>query len=73
MLDCKFRIYARKGPVTIVNWLKSVYNSPFKDSHSRSIHTYFPITASNVEKRKTTNLCMIIVIVTSGYTASPIG
>ena len=30
-----------------MNQLKSIYNSPFKDSHSYPIHTCFPITASN--------------------------
>ena len=27
--------------------LKSIYNSPFKDSHSHPIHTCFPMIASN--------------------------
>ena len=32
-----------------MNQLKPIYNSPFKDSHSHPIHTYFPIIASNVQ------------------------
>ena len=34
-------------PLIIINKLKSIYNSPFKDSHSHPIHTCFPIIASN--------------------------
>ena len=30
-----------------MNQLKSIYNSPFRDSHSHPIHTCFPIIASN--------------------------
>ena len=47
MLDCQFWIHASKGPVIIMNQLKSIYNSPFKDSHSHPIHTCFPIIDSN--------------------------
>ena len=39
---------ASKGPVIIMSQLKSIYNSPFKDSHSHPIHTCFPIIANNV-------------------------
>ena len=31
----------------IMNQLKSIYNSPFKDSHSHPIHTCFLIIACN--------------------------
>ena len=31
-----------------MNQLKSIYNSPLKDSHSHLIHTCFPMIASNV-------------------------
>ena len=31
----------------IINQLISIYDSPFKDSHSHPIHTCFPIIASN--------------------------
>ena len=41
-------IHASRGPVIIINQLKSVYNSPFKDSYSNSFHNCFPIIASNV-------------------------
>ena len=30
-----------------MNQLKSIYNSPFKNSYSHPIHTCFPISASN--------------------------
>ena len=30
-----------------MNQLKSIFNSPFKDSRSHPIHTYFPTIASN--------------------------
>ena len=42
-----FCIYANKNPVIVMNQLKSIYNSPFKDSHSRPIRTCFPMIASN--------------------------
>ena len=42
-------IHARKGPVIIMNQLKSIYNRTFKDSYSYLIHICFPIIASNVE------------------------
>ena len=48
MLDYKFCIHASKGPVIIMNQLKSIYNTPFKDWHSHHIHTCFPIIASIV-------------------------
>ena len=38
---------ASKGPVIIINQLKSIYNSPLKDSYSHPIRTCFPIIASN--------------------------
>ena len=47
MLDHHFCIYTSIGPVIIMNQLKSIYNSPFGDSHSHPIITYFPIIASN--------------------------
>ena len=46
-----FCIHASEGPVIIMNQLNSIYNSPFKDSHSHPIHTCFPIIASNVKFR----------------------
>ena len=30
-----------------MNHLKSIYNSPFKDSHSQSFNTCFPVIVSN--------------------------
>ena len=47
MWDCQF-LYSRanKGLVIIMKQLKSIYKNPFKDSHSRLIHTCFPIIAS---------------------------
>ena len=47
MLYCQFFMHASKDPVIIMNQLKSIYNSPFTDSHSHPIHTSFPIIASN--------------------------
>ena len=44
MLNC----HVSKGPVIIMNQLKSISNSSFKDSHSHPVHTLFPIIASNV-------------------------
>ena len=46
MLDCQFCNLASEGPVIIINQLKSIDNSPFKDSHSHPINTCFPIIAS---------------------------
>ena len=40
-----FCIYAIKGPVIIVNQLKYINNSPFKDLYP--VHTYFLIIDSN--------------------------
>ena len=45
-LKCKcwttnFCIHASKSTVIIVNQLKSVQNSSFKDLHSHPIHTHF--------------------------------
>ena len=45
-----FCIHASKGPVIIMSQLKSIYNSPFKDSHSHPIQTCFPMIASNVHE-----------------------
>ena len=42
-----FCIHANKGPVIIMNQIKFIYTSPFKDSHSHPIHTCFPIINSN--------------------------
>ena len=39
MLDCQFSIHVGKGLVIIMNQLKSIYNSSFKDSLSHLIHT----------------------------------
>ena len=36
-----------KGPVIIMNQLKSFYNSTFKHSHSHHIHICFSIIATN--------------------------
>ena len=53
MLDCQFDINACKDAAAIImNKLKSIYNSPFKDSHSHPIHTRFPIIASNVTESR---------------------
>ena len=38
---------ASKVPVIMMHQLKSIYNSPCKDSHSHSIHTCFSMIASN--------------------------
>ena len=38
-----FFIHASKGPVIIINQLHYIYNSRFKDSHSRPTHTCFLI------------------------------
>ena len=42
-----FCIHASKCPVIIVHQLKSLYNSPLKNSYSHPIHTCFPKIASN--------------------------
>ena len=47
ILIANFCIHASKGPVIIMNQLKYIYNSPFKDSHSHPIHTCFLKIASN--------------------------
>ena len=44
-----FCIHTNKGLVIMMNKLKSIYNSPFKDSHSHPIHTCFPMIASNAD------------------------
>ena len=44
-----FCIHTNKGPVIMMNKLKSIYNSPFKDSHSHPIQTCFPMIASNAD------------------------
>ena len=36
------------GPDIIMHQLKSIYNSPFKESHSHPVHTCFAMIASNV-------------------------
>ena len=48
MLDCQFCDLASEGQDIIMHQLKSLYNSPFKESYSHSIHTCFPMIASNV-------------------------
>ena len=48
MLDYQFYIHASKDLVIIMNLLRSIYNSPFKDSHSYPIHTWFPIIAGEM-------------------------
>ena len=53
MLDCQFDIHASKDAAAIImNRLKSIYNSLFKDSHSHPIHTCLPIIASNVTESR---------------------
>ena len=42
-----------------MNQLKSIYNSPFKDSHSHPIHTFFLIIASNELLSNITELWLI--------------
>ena len=37
-----------KGPIIMMNQLKSIYNSPFKSYHSHPIHTCLATIASNV-------------------------
>ena len=55
-----------------MNQLKSVYNSPLKDLHSHSIHTCFPIIASNDNKGYGAidfcNLCQSLICVVSEST-----
>ena len=36
-----------QSSVISTDQLKSIYNRPFKDSHSHPIHTCFPLIASN--------------------------
>ena len=40
-------MHASKGLAIIMNQLQSIYNSPFKVSHSHPIHNCFPTIASN--------------------------
>ena len=47
MLHYHFCIHASEGPFITIHQLKSVYNSPFKDSHSHPIHTCLSVIASN--------------------------
>ena len=42
-----FCLHVSKGPDIIMNQLKFLYNSPFKNSYSHPIHTCFPMIASN--------------------------
>ena len=42
-----FCIHASESPIIIMNQLKFIYNSPFKDSYSQPIHTCFSIVSSN--------------------------
>ena len=42
-----YSIHAGKGPIIMMNQLKSIYNSPFKSSHSPTIHTSLATIASN--------------------------
>ena len=42
-----FCVHAIKGPIIIMNQLKSIYNSPFKNSHSHPIHICLATIASN--------------------------
>ena len=44
----KFCDLASEGPDIIMHQLKSIYNSPCKDSHSLCIHTCFAMIDSNV-------------------------
>ena len=43
-----FCSHVSKGPVIIMNQIKSIYNKACKDSHSHPIHNCFLIIASNV-------------------------
>ena len=45
MCDCQF-LCVQTGKGSVMNQLKSICNSPFKDSHSHPIHTFFPMIAS---------------------------
>ena len=47
MLDCQFFDIASECPDIIMHQLKSIYNSPFKDSYSHPINTCFAMIASN--------------------------
>ena len=47
MLDSQFFIHDSKGSGIIINQLKSIYNSLFKDSHWHPIHTCFLIIINN--------------------------
>ena len=42
-----FSDLASEGPDTIMHQLKSISNSPFKDSHSHPVHTCVPVIARN--------------------------
>ena len=50
MLDSHFCIHAIKGPFINMNQLKSIYNSPFKNSYSHPIHTCLATIPSNEAK-----------------------
>ena len=50
MFDRQFFDLAREGPDIIMQQLKSIYNSPFKDSHLHLIHTCFAMNASESVK-----------------------
>ena len=43
-----FYIHGGEGLVIIMNQLKSIYNSSFKDSHPHPIHTRFLISSNDI-------------------------
>ena len=49
MLDHQFLHNAKEGLVILINQLKSIHNSPFRDSHSYPNHTCFSMFARNGE------------------------
>ena len=70
MLDCQFFIHAGKSSVIIINQLKSIYNSKFKESDTHPIHTCFLIIASNGNVAK---LVIQLIYVMWLVAESPIG
>ena len=60
--------HTSKGQVIIMNWLKSIYSSPFTDLHSHPIHTCFAIIASNVNEHSFHFVTLSLVLVLSTYT-----
>ena len=58
-----FCLHASEGPVIIMHQLKSVNNSPFKDSYSHPIRTCLSVIASNV---------ILLIIISGGSTFTTI-